>query len=143
MHGVAGRVEVEIDIVDVVLERDGGIVTRLATLTPQKGQAQGLGVGGADVVETSAVAVVRVLVGGGMDMVVVDTLDPGHQRVIEVGEGGHVGGFDLGQELGAQVGEEALPLRLALGGVGGSLDALDPPACKAKPVAQAAANWVE
>jgi len=132
-----------IDLVGVVLERDGGVAAHLALLTPEKGEAQSLGVGGADVFETGAVALERGLVGGGMDVAVVDTLDPGQEGVVEVGQGGDVGGFDLGQELGAQGGEEALLLPLGLGGVGRSLNALDPLACEAKPVAQAAANWVE
>ena len=78
-----------------------------------------------------------------MDVTMVDTLDPGQEGVVKVGQGSDVGGVDLGQELGTQGGEEALLLPFGLRGVGRGLDALDPTACEAKPVAQAAANWVD
>jgi len=66
------------------------------------------------VFKPGGVAVERGLVGGGMDVTVVDTLDPGQEGVVEVGQGSDVGGVDLGQELGAQGGEEALLLPLGL-----------------------------
>lgn len=94
-----------IDLIDVVLERDGGVAAHLALLTPQKGQAQGLGIGGAHVFKPGGVAVKRGLLGGGMDVALgrrpVDTLDPGQEGFIEVDQGGDVGGVDLGHELGA------------------------------------------
>jgi hypothetical protein len=62
-----------------------------------------------------AEAVERRLAGFGVDLAVVDDLDPGQQALVEVVQGVHRGGGgQLGQEIGADEAEEAFDLALGL-----------------------------
>ena len=76
-----------IDLVEVALQREGGIAAHLALLAPQEGPAQRFRVHGADLVQAGGVAGQRGLAGFGVLVLVIDALEPGPQRFVEFGSG--------------------------------------------------------
>ena len=108
------------------MEGKGGGLGDLAFVAVQEGLAQfgrvG-GTGGGGVV--LAVAFEGRLTGLGVELAVVDDLQPGQEGFVELAQGGDGGVGQFGQEVGLDELEEALDLAPALGVVGRAEDALD------------------
>ena len=75
--------QVWLDLIAIALQREGRIFADVAFLAPQKGPADGFGIGVADLIQTGRVTRERRLVRLTVDMLVIHTLQPGPQRFVE------------------------------------------------------------
>jgi hypothetical protein len=118
--------EVGRDAIAVGAEGEGSGLGDLTLVAVEKGLAQFLGVsraGGRSGILTRAFE--GGLTGFGVELAMVDNLDPGQERFIELGKSGDGGEGKFGKKVGLDELEEALDLAAALGVVGSAEDALD------------------
>ena len=71
------------DLVAVTLEREGGVLAHRAPLPPQESPAQRLGAHGADLIRAGGEASQGSLTRLGVDVLVVNTFQPGPERLVE------------------------------------------------------------